>query len=162
MNHYADSVQAHEAALPLARAAADPGAVATALLGLAYAAMFTGDALRAAPWPKKAWRDARESGDPLILAQALFFMSWVASNGAGFERAAVLATEALDLFTTLGDSGGRAEALFVLGTVEMYSARYGRRRASSPTAANQHRAHGAEPITGPGPRRAGQRPAEPR
>ena len=47
MNHYADSVQAHEAALPLARAAADPGAVATALLGLAYAAMFTGDAPRA-------------------------------------------------------------------------------------------------------------------
>ena len=47
MNHYADSVQAHQAALPLARAAADPGAVATALLGLAYAAMFTGDAMRA-------------------------------------------------------------------------------------------------------------------
>ena len=55
MNHYADSVQAHEAALPLARAAADPGAAATALLGLAYAAMFTGDAPRAAASPRKAW-----------------------------------------------------------------------------------------------------------
>ena len=146
MNHYADSVQAHEAALPLARAAADPGAVATALLGLAYAAMFTGDAPQASTLAEESLAHARESGDPLILAQALFFMSWVASNGAGFERAAVLATEALDLFTTLGDSGGRAEALFVLGTVEMYSARHREAAGFFTDSANQHRAHGAEPI----------------
>jgi predicted ATPase len=146
MNHYADSLQAHEAALPLARAAADPGAVATALLGLAYAAMFTGDAPRASTLAEESLAHARESGDPLILAQALFFMSWVASNGAGFERAAVLATEALDLFTTLGDSGGRAEALFVLGTVEMYSARYREGARFFTDSLNQHRAHGAEPI----------------
>jgi predicted ATPase/transcriptional regulator with XRE-family HTH domain len=146
MNHYADSVQAYEAALPLARAAADPGAVATALLGLAYAAMFTGDAPRASSLAEESLAHARESGDLLILAQALFFMSWVASNGAGFEGAAVLATEALDLFTTLGDSGGRAEALFVLGTVEMYSARYREAAGFFADSANQHRAHGAEPI----------------
>jgi predicted ATPase/transcriptional regulator with XRE-family HTH domain len=146
MNHYADSVQAHEAALPLARAAADPGAVATALLGLAYAAMFTGDAPRASSLAEESLARARESGDPLILAQALFFMSWVASNGAGFERAAILATEALDLFTTLGDSGGRAEAFFVLGTVEMYSARYREAARFFTDSLNQHRAHGAEPI----------------
>jgi predicted ATPase/transcriptional regulator with XRE-family HTH domain len=146
MNHYADSVQAHEAALPLARAAADLGAVATALLGLAYAAMFTGDAPRASTLAEESLARARESGDPLILAQALFFMSWVASNGAGFERAAILATEALDLFTTLGDSGGRAEAFFVLGTVEMYSARYREAARFFTDSLNQHRAHGAEPI----------------
>ena len=146
MNHYADSVQAHEAALPLARAAADPGAVATALLGLAYAAMFTGDAPRASSLAEESLAQARESGDPLILAQALFFLSWVASNGAGFERAAILATEALDLFTTLGDAGGRAEAFFVLGTVEMYSARYREAARFFTDSVNQHRAHGAEPI----------------
>ena len=89
-------------------------------------------------------------------------MSWVASNGAGFERAVVLATEALDLFATLGDAGGRAEALFVLGTVEMYSARY--REAAGfftdsiePAPDSRRRTH-----HGPGPRRAGRRPAEPR
>ena len=46
----------------------------------------------------------------------------------------MLATEALDLFTTLGDAGGRAEAFFVLGTVEMYWLATGKRRGSSPTA----------------------------
>ena len=146
MNHYADSVQAHEAALPLARAAADPGAGATALLGLAYAAMFTGDAPRASSLAEESLAEARESGDPLILAQALFFLSWVASNGAGFERAAILATEALNLFTTLGDAGGRAEAFFVLGTVELYSARYREAARFFTDSVNQHRTHGAEPI----------------
>ena len=146
MNHYADSVQAHEAALPLARAAADPGAVATALLGLAYAAMFTGDAPRASALAEESLTPARESRDPLIQAQVLFFLSWVASNGAGFERATALATEALGLFTTLGDTGGRAEALFVLGTVEMYSARYAEAAGFFTDSANTHRAHGAEPI----------------
>ena len=146
MNHYADSVQAHQAALPLARAAADPGAAATALLGLAYAAMFTGDAPRASSLAEESLAQARESGDPLILAQALFFLSWVASNGAGFERAAILATEALSLFTTLGDAGGRAEAFFVLGTVEWYSARYREAARFFTDSANQHRAHGAEPL----------------
>ena len=86
--------------------------------------MFTGNAMRAGALAEESLAEARESGDQLILAQVLFFLSWVASNGAGFERAGVLATEALDLFTTLGDTGGRAEALFVLGTVEIYSGRY--------------------------------------
>ncbi len=161
LNQYADSAQAHEAALPLARAAADPSAVATALLGLAYAAMFTGDAPRASVLAEESLAQARESGDPLILAQALFFLSWVASNGAGFEQSAALATEALDLFTTLGDAGGRAEALFVLGTVEIYSARYQEavrllHRQREPAPGSRRRAH-----PGPGSRRAGHRPAEP-
>jgi predicted ATPase/transcriptional regulator with XRE-family HTH domain len=134
MNHYADSAQAHEAALPLARAAADPGAVATALLGLAYAAMFTGDAPRASALAEESLAQARESGDPLILAQALFFMSWVTSNGAGFERAGILATEALNLFTTLGDAGGRAEASSCSAQSRSTPLATRRRWPSSPTA----------------------------
>jgi hypothetical protein len=73
--------------------------------------------------------------------------AWVASNGAGFERARVLATEALSLFTTLGDTGSRAEALFVLGTVEVYSARYQEAAGFFTDSLKQHRDHGAEPIT---------------
>jgi tetratricopeptide (TPR) repeat protein len=123
-NLYADAAQAHQAALPLARAAADRSGAAAALLGLAYAAMFTGDAMRAASLAEESLAEARESGDQPILAQVLFFLSWVASNGAGFERAGVLVTEALSLFSKLGDTSGCAEALFVLGTVEVYSGRY--------------------------------------
>ena len=147
LNRYADSAHAHQAALPLARAAADRGGTATALLGLAYAAMFTGDAIRAGALAEESLAEARESGDQLILAQVLFFLGWVASNGAGFERARVLATEALSLFTTLGDTGGRAEALFVLGTVEVYSARYQEAAGFFTDSLKQHRDHGAEPIT---------------
>jgi predicted ATPase/transcriptional regulator with XRE-family HTH domain len=147
LNRYADSAQAHDAALPLARAAADRGGTAAALLGLAYAAMFTGDAMRAAARAEESLAEARESGDQLILAQVLFFLGWVASNGAGFERAGVLATEALSLFTTLGDTGGRAEALFVLGTVELYSARYQEAAGFFTDSLKQHRDHGPEPIT---------------
>ena len=146
LNRYADSVQAHQAALPLAQAAADRGGAATALLGLAYAAMFTGDGMRASALAEESLTEARESGDQLILAQVLFFLSWVASNGAGFERAGALATEALTLFTTLGDTGGRAEALFVLGTVEIYSARYQQAAAFLTDSLTLHRAHGPEPI----------------
>jgi predicted ATPase/transcriptional regulator with XRE-family HTH domain len=147
LNRYADSAHAHEAALPLARAAADRGGTATALLGLAYAAMFTGDALRAAARAEQSLPEARESGDQLILAQVLIFLSWMASNRAGFERSGVLATEALSLFTTLGDTAGRAEALFMLGTVELYSARYQEAAAFFTDSLKQHRDHGPEPIT---------------
>jgi predicted ATPase len=147
LNQYADAAHAHEAALPLARAAADRGAAATALLGLAYAAMFTGNAMRAGALAEESLAEARESGDQLILAQVLFFLSWVASNGAGFERSGVLATEALDLFTTLGDTGGRAEAVFVLGTVELYSGRYQEAADFFADSAELHQDGGAEPIT---------------
>jgi predicted ATPase/transcriptional regulator with XRE-family HTH domain len=147
LNRYADSAHAHQAALPLARAAADRGGTATALLGLAHAAMFTGDALRASALAEESLTEARESGDQLILAQVLIFLSWVAINGAGFERAGALAAEALSLFTTLSDIAGRAEALFVLGTVEMYSARYQEAAGFFTDSLKQHRDHGPEPIT---------------
>ena len=147
LNQYADSLQAHEAALPLARAAADHTGAAIALLGLAYAAMFTGDAPRVSPLAEQSLAEARKSTDPLVLAQVLYFMSWVASNGAGLDRARVVVTEALDLYAALGDTGGRAEGLFVLGTVEMYSARYQEAAAVITEGLEVHRNSGAEPIT---------------
>ena len=147
LDQYTESGQAHEAALPLARAAGDRGGAAAALLGLAYVAMFTGDAMRAATLAEQSLAEARASADQVILAQVLFFMSWVSSNGAGFERAGVLATEALALFTRLGNTAGRAEATFVLGTVAMYSARYAEAVDFFTACVNLHRDGGAEPIT---------------
>jgi len=147
LNQYADSIAAHEAALPLARAATDHTGAATALLGLAYAAMFTGDARRVGGLAEQSLAEARESANPLVLAQVLYFMSWVASNGAGFDQAGALATEALELYTTLGDTGGRAEVLFVLGTVEIYSGRYQQAADFITEGLELHRDSGAEPVT---------------
>jgi tetratricopeptide (TPR) repeat protein len=147
LNQYAEAAQAHEAALPLARAAADHTGAALALLGLAYTAMFTGDAPRVSPQAEQSLAEARKSTDPLVLAQVLYFMSWVASNGAGLDRARALVTEALDLYAALGDTSGRAEGLFVLGTVEMYSARYQEAADVITEGLELHRNSGAEPIT---------------
>jgi tetratricopeptide (TPR) repeat protein len=147
LNQYAEAAQAHEAALPLARAATDHTGAATALLGLAYAAMFTGDAPRVGPLAEQSLAEARKSTDPLVLAQVLYFMSWVASNGAGLDRARALVTEALDLYASLGDTSGRAEGLFVLGTVEIYSARYHEAADFITEGLELHQNSGVEPIT---------------
>ena len=66
----------------------------------------------------------RASQDRFILAQALFSLGWGVSNAGAYERARALATEALDLFAELGETGEHAEALFVLGTVAMYTGDY--------------------------------------
>ena len=95
--------------------------------------MFTGDAPRAS-LAEESLAQARESGDQVILAQALFFLSWVSSNGASFERAGALATEALTLFTRLGNTAGRAEAPFVLGRSRCTPPGTPKRWPSSPTA----------------------------
>ncbi len=120
-NEYADSAAAYEAALPLARAAGHHGEEARALLGLAYVAMFTGDAPRTAPLTEQSLAAARASQDQLILAHALFFMSWGASHAGAYEAARALATEARDLFAELGEGGEHAEATFVLGTIAIYT-----------------------------------------
>ena len=109
--------------------------------------MFTGDGMRAAALAEESLVEARESGDQLILAQALFFLSWVASNGAGLERAGALVTEALGLYAMLGDAGGRAESLFVLGTVAIYSGQYEEAARFMTDSLQHHRDLGAEPIT---------------
>ena len=100
------------------------GEEATALLGLAYVAMFTGDLDRAGALTEQSLAAARASQDRFILAQALFSLGWGVSNAGVYERARALVTEALDLFAELGETGEHAEALFVLGTVAMYSGDY--------------------------------------
>ena len=62
-DRYADSARDHQAALEQARAAADRAGEAVALLGLAYAAMFTGDGPRAGALAEESLAAARDSGD---------------------------------------------------------------------------------------------------
>jgi predicted ATPase/transcriptional regulator with XRE-family HTH domain len=120
-NAYAASAAAYEEALPLARAAGHRGEEATALLGLAYMAMFTGDAARAGALTEQSLAAARTAQDQFILAHTLFFMSWGASHGGAYGPARALATEARDLFGELGEGGEHAEAVFLLGTVAIYT-----------------------------------------
>jgi predicted ATPase/transcriptional regulator with XRE-family HTH domain len=127
-DRYAESARNHQAALEPARAAADRAGEAVALLGLAYAAMFTGDAPRASALAEESLAAARGSGDRHTLAQVLFLLGWAAGNaGAGAsERAEEFGTEALGLFRVLGDTGGQADVLFMLGTFGVNSGDYQR------------------------------------
>ena len=79
-DRYADSARDHQAALEQARAAADRAGEAVALLGLAYAAMFTGDGPRAGALAEESLAAARDSGDRHTLAQVLFLLGWAAGN----------------------------------------------------------------------------------
>jgi predicted ATPase/transcriptional regulator with XRE-family HTH domain len=127
-DRYADSARSHQAALEQARAAADRAGEAVALLGVGYAAMFTGDAPRAAALAEESLAAARDSGDRHTLAQVLFLLGWAAGNaGPGAsERAEAFGTEALGLFRTLGDTGGQADVLFMLGTFGVNAGDYQR------------------------------------
>ena len=125
-DRYADSARDHQAALEQARAGADRAGEATALLGLAYAAMFTGDAAQAGALAQESLAAARDSGDRHALARVLFLLAWAASNAGAFEQAEELGTEALGLFRALGDTGEQADALFLLGQVAGYSGGYER------------------------------------
>ena len=125
-DRYADSARDHQAALEHARAAADRAGEAVALLGLAYAAMFTGDGPRAVALAEESLAAARGSGDRQTLAQVLFLLGWAASNAEAPDRTEAFGTEALGLFRALGDTGGQADVLFMLANFEMNSGDYQR------------------------------------
>ena len=125
-DRYADSARDHQTALEQARAAADRAGEAVALLGLAYAAMFTGDGPRAGALAEESLAAARDSGDRHTLAQVLFLLAWAAGNAGAPDRAEAIATEALGLFRALGDSGEQADVLFMLGSFGINSGDYQR------------------------------------
>jgi predicted ATPase/transcriptional regulator with XRE-family HTH domain len=127
-DRYADSACDHEAGLELARAAADRPGETTALLGMAYAAMFTGDGPRAGALAEESLAVARGSGDRRTLAQVLFLLGWLAGNaGPGAAgRAEAFGAEALGLFRALGDAAEEADVLFMLGTFALNSGDYQR------------------------------------
>ncbi len=123
-DRYADSRRDHEEALLLARAAQDRRGETEALLGLAYAAMFSGDAAGARELAAQSSVLARRLGDDHLLARALFLASWQATNAASYEQAEALATEALDLLRPLGETGEYADVLFLLGALALHRGEY--------------------------------------
>ena len=127
-DRYADSERDHQAGLEQARVAADQAGEAAALLGLAYAAMFTGDAPRAGDLAEESLAAARDSGDRHTQAQVLYLLGWAAGNaGPGASgQAEAFGAEALGLFRALGDTAGQADVLFMLGTFGINSGDYQR------------------------------------
>lgn len=97
---------------------------ATALLGLAYAAMFTGDSARASSLAEESLHVARQTQDRRILSEALFLPAWLALNAGAYEPAHRLGNEALELARALRHTGEVAENLFLLGNVALCRGRY--------------------------------------
>ena len=124
--HYADSVRGHEEARSVAQAAGARRGEAVALLGLAFAAMFTGDAPKANALAEESLAVVRKVGDQHLTAEVLNLLAWQATNNGMFDRAESLGTEALSLFHSLGDTGEIADAVFQLGTFSMYRGEYER------------------------------------
>ncbi|HWB70863.1 MAG TPA: tetratricopeptide repeat protein [Egibacteraceae bacterium] len=116
-DRYADSVRAHQEALSLAEETGDRAGTAAALLGLASAAMFTGDAAASAALAEKALAVARTMRDGRVVAQALFLLAWQALNAGDYERTEELGTEAMRIAQMLGDSRETGELLFFVGNV---------------------------------------------
>ena len=125
-DRYADAARAHEEALVLARSGKQGDEEAAALLGLAYAAMFTGDAARTAALTEESLVAARASQDPLIVARVLFLLGWGALNAGSYDRAEAVLREALDSFAALGAAGEHADALFGLGNIALFTGDYRR------------------------------------
>ena len=142
-DRYADAARAHEEALVLARSARQRDEEAAALLGLAYAAMFTGDAARTAALTEESLVAARASQDPLIVARVLFLLGRGALNAGSYDRAEAVLREALDSFAALGAAGEHADALFGLGNIALFTGDY--RRAAGCfeqcLAEQRHRGH---------------------
>lgn len=119
-DRYGDSASDYEEARAVAAAAGDGRGEAAALLGLAHAAMFSGEMERAADLATQSAGTARASGDGHLLAQALYLRSWQSANTGDNDRAEALAVEARDLLRPLGETGEYAEVLFLLGTLALY------------------------------------------
>lgn len=124
-DRYTDSEDDHREALQLAHpSAGDRSGEATALLGLARAAMVTDPALDPAALAEQSATLAREIGDRRLLAGALHLLAWQTSNAAEYSSAKTIGAEALELARSLGDTGQTAELLFLLGTVALATRTY--------------------------------------
>ena len=123
-DRYADSAAAYESALPIARSAGDHSGEAEALLGLAYAAMFTGEPARSEALAGESLALARGTADWRAEANALFLLAWQTINAGEYEEGKTVGSEALSLVRALGDTGAIAEVLFLLGTIGLFRGEY--------------------------------------
>jgi tetratricopeptide (TPR) repeat protein len=142
LDRYAESFRDHDEARALAHAAHDKSGEADALLGLAYAAMFTGDVTGARDLADDSLAIARDLADDRLVAQALSLLAWQATNVGAYDRAAAVGTEALVHMRRLGDTGETAEMCFVLGNIALFQGDYERADRAFQEALSLHRDRG--------------------
>ncbi|TMA24676.1 MAG: CHAT domain-containing protein [Deltaproteobacteria bacterium] len=81
-------------------------------------------ALREAQKAYEALLPELRSSDPAALGAALNALSQIASSQGQYDSAAARAREAADVHRALGDKGGEAHAIQLLGVAEIYQAHY--------------------------------------
>jgi len=81
-------------------------------------------ALREAQKAYEALLPELRSSDPAALGAALIALSKIASAQGQYDSAAARAREAADVHRALGDRGGEAYAIHLLGVAELYQAHY--------------------------------------
>ena len=81
-------------------------------------------ALREAQKAYEALLPELRSSDPAGLGAALNALSQIASAQGQYDSAAARAREAADVHRALGDKGGEAHAIQLLGVAEIYQAHY--------------------------------------
>lgn len=92
------------------QAAAQLTGVATALVGLGWAAREAGELPRSEKLYKEAMRLAKAQNDLRAEAESIAGLAWVEQQKRNFEGADILFTRVLNRFTSLGDARGAAEA----------------------------------------------------
>jgi tetratricopeptide (TPR) repeat protein len=123
-DRYAESADSYNAALALARSATDRTGETIALLGAAYAAMFSGHADAAGALAEESLAIARQLGDRHLLGQVLFVVAWQEMSAGRYDQAEALGTEALSLFRPLGDAAQTGEVVFLMGNSALFRRDY--------------------------------------
>jgi len=111
-----------EAALAVAREAGEPAVEAAALTSLGRRAVVVA-APEAAEICDEAVAAARRVGDPILVADALLIMAGACERAGAWERAGLLAGEALPLYRDAGDPYGAASALAEQGWYDLVHGR---------------------------------------
>jgi tetratricopeptide (TPR) repeat protein len=111
-----------EAALATARKTPEPPVEVAAMAGLGRRAVLV-DAPDAAALCRAAEAEARRLGDPILIADALLVGAGACERTADWERAAMLAGDALALYRAGGDPYGAAAALAEQGWYAMVHGR---------------------------------------
>jgi predicted ATPase/DNA-binding SARP family transcriptional activator len=118
----ADAQRKLEAAVAAAREAGEPAVEAAALASLGRRAVLVA-APEAADICDAAVATARRVGDPILIADALLTQAGACERAGAWERAGLLAGEALPLYRASGDPYGAASALAEQGWYDLVHGR---------------------------------------
>jgi predicted ATPase/DNA-binding SARP family transcriptional activator len=130
-----------EAARAAARVLGERDVEAAALAALGRRAVLVGSPEAMALCEAAVVR-ARSAGDPILAADAILFMAGACERARAWERAEVLAAEALELYRAAGDSYGVVTALAELGWYDLVQRRPERAEERLAEALELRRRHG--------------------